>query len=454
MKKILGVIAIAGLSLSYMDAARAQECTLTTIPADNEAPFFSTEDLLLGQEEPDLLIVRTVAIDNSGNIIFSNEALFRGIFRISEDGRVEPFSSAYPPGMSSYGATDLAFDNEGNLFFVSGSRLGKISTTGVLTWPIRSVGRSVDTDSSGNVYFSSSGHVSKISPDGSLSIIAEGLNRIERIAVDSSGNIYALERADGMYNGPFVVRKILPDGTSTIVAGTIEATDLGDGGPATGASLGGNVWFGGVEVDDEGNLYIADGNYRIRKVSLDGIITTFAGNGIQDAEGEVDNNVPATEARLGAVNDIALDSQGNLFIADSRPPYGPARIRKVTCPSADLSVTASSKLLRGRLNFTATAVNNGPGTAEGVVVTHTLPSGYRVINAYPVSTCAGLGSNEVICNFGAIESGRSRRASISLVAPIVRRGGSVSVTDNVMVSSSSEDPNPANNSTTVTRRIP
>ena len=71
----------------------------------------------------------------------------------------------------------------------------------------------------------------------------------------------------------------------------------------------------GAAVDAAGNLYIADyGNYRIRKVSPDGTITTIAGNGTQGHSGDAG---PAINAHLNAPRGIAVDASGNIYIADS-----------------------------------------------------------------------------------------------------------------------------------------
>jgi hypothetical protein len=84
----------------------------------------------------------------------------------------------------------------------------------------------------------------------------------------------------------------------------------GENGPAISARLY-NPW--GVALDVSGNLYIADAdNSRVRKVSK-GVITTLAGNGTYGSSGD---NGPATSARLSFPTGVALDSAGNLYIAD------------------------------------------------------------------------------------------------------------------------------------------
>lgn len=106
----------------------------------------------------------------------------------------------------------------------------------------------------------------------------------------------------------------------TTVAGNGTEGFCGDGGLATSACLDGPM---GVAVDATGNLYIADkNNMRIRKVSPSGIITTVAGNGIGDFTGDVGR---ATDQSLWFPVDVAVDSTGNLYIAD----WQNNRIRKV-----------------------------------------------------------------------------------------------------------------------------
>jgi sugar lactone lactonase YvrE len=143
--------------------------------------------------------------------------------------------------------------------------------------------------------------------------------------------------------GGDTVRKVDPHGTITTVAGTGEAGFSGDGGPATKARLD---FPSAVAVDREGNLYIADGsNYRIRKVDKDGIITTFAGTGEARHSGD---GGPAISAQLREPACMVFDAQGNLYLADY------TSVRKID-PSGTITTVAGT----GRFGFSG---DGGPAT--------------------------------------------------------------------------------------------
>src|SRR5262249_15186085 len=140
----------------------------------------------------------------------------------------------------------------------------------------------------------------------------------EGVAVDAMGNLYIAD------TGNHRIRKVTPDGViKTVVGrGSFEPGFSGDGGAATSASLRGPA---SVAVDAAGDLYIADrGNNRIRKVTLDGVISTIAGReSRQFADGGDDG--PATEADIFNPWSVAEDVAGNLYIGVFN-----GRIRKVT----------------------------------------------------------------------------------------------------------------------------
>jgi sugar lactone lactonase YvrE len=123
--------------------------------------------------------------------------------------------------------------------------------------------------------------------------------------VDGSDNLYIADLWD------YRVRKVSFDGIITTVAGNGTQGYSGDGGSAASAQL--NV-PAALAVDAAGNLFIADTyNNRIRMVSPAGIITTVAGDGTQGYSGDAG---PATRAQFGSISGLAIDSNGNLYVAD------------------------------------------------------------------------------------------------------------------------------------------
>ncbi|MDQ6836984.1 MAG: NHL repeat-containing protein [Actinomycetota bacterium] len=141
------------------------------------------------------------------------------------------------------------------------------------------------------------------------------------------------------------------NGDITTVAGNVNnAASSGDGGPATSAGISAPS---AVAVDSAGNLYIADANaFRVRKVTVaTGIITTVAGNGTFGSSGD---GGQATSAQLGTPQSVALDQAGNLYIADT----GNGDVRKVT-PAGIISTVAGNGMF-------ADSGDGGPATAAAL----------------------------------------------------------------------------------------
>ena len=132
------------------------------------------------------------------------------------------------------------------------------------------------------------------------------LGGVQDLCIDKFGNLYIADQVN------YRIRKISTDGTITTVAGsgTFSGTGTGDGGPATNATFN---WLAGIVVDTSGNLFIADMNTaRVRKVNTLGVITTIAGNGAYTYSGD---NIPATNAQINPIR-LAFDRSNNLVIAD------------------------------------------------------------------------------------------------------------------------------------------
>ncbi len=159
----------------------------------------------------------------------------------------------------------------------------------------------------------------------------------------------AVDAAGNLYiasYGSSVVRRVdAVTGLITTIAGTGTAGYSGDGGPAISAKLNGPC---GIALDSAGNIYIADTeNYRIRKVNAStGIITTVAGNG---TFGYTGNGSAATSAEISLVQGLVLDSAGNLYFADEDDMV----VRKVAASTGIISAVAG----------TGTAGYSGDGSA-------------------------------------------------------------------------------------------
>jgi trimeric autotransporter adhesin len=194
---------------------------------------------------------------------------------------------------------------------------GGLATAAPLRSPI-----SVALDASGNLYIAdeNDNRIRKVNPAGIISTYAgtgiPGYSGDRGQAASAALNFptgIALDSAGNMYvadEGNNVVRRIAVDGTINTIAGNGKSGYAGDNGEATSAQIDPVA----VALDSQGNLYIADGfNYRIRKVDTSGIITTIAGNGIEGGQGD---NGPALSAEIDFVTDLAVDNVGNLYLAD------------------------------------------------------------------------------------------------------------------------------------------
>jgi sugar lactone lactonase YvrE len=132
-----------------------------------------------------------------------------------------------------------------------------------------------------------------------------------RLALDRDGDLFVSEVANHR------VLKVSAGGPPTVVAGIGPLNSpfggfSGDGSPAARAALNGPE---GIAVDGDGNLFIADfHNHRVRKVDPKGQITTIAGTGLQGFSGD---GAPATKAMLSGPVAVAVDRVGNLFISDA-----------------------------------------------------------------------------------------------------------------------------------------
>ncbi|HTU36077.1 MAG TPA: hypothetical protein VMF66_19920 [Candidatus Acidoferrum sp.] len=199
----------------------------------------------------------------------------------------------------------LRIDKSGNLQIVAGNNVQLQST---------------NTGSQGVLGAASAGG---FSGDGGPANAA-ALNRPQGVVYDPSGNLYIADKQNNR------IRKVTTDGTITTFAGNGKAGFTGDGGLAITASL--NL-PDALAMDGAGNLYVNDAlNYRIRKITPQGIISTIAGDG---TPGSISS---ANCASTGLyVEGIAADGQGNLYMAEFRAN----RVRKIA-PSGLISLVAGT----------------------------------------------------------------------------------------------------------------
>jgi sugar lactone lactonase YvrE len=247
-----------------------------------------------------------VAVDSAGSLYVADPGancvrkVFNGVITTVAGNGTRGYSG--DGGQATAGQLDnpngLAVDSAGNLYIADAgnSRIRKVSN-GVIT--------------------TVAGNGTPAGP-GAGNGPATGVNLSfpTGVAVDAAGNLYI---SDVNFN---CIRKVA-NGVITTLAGSGPEGFIGDNGPATSAALSRPS---GVAVDLGGNVYIGDrGNRRIRKVS-NGVITTAAGTGWSANGTQLGDNGPATSAQLARPAAVAVDSAGNLYIADGNN----SRIRKVS----------------------------------------------------------------------------------------------------------------------------
>ena len=215
-----------------------------------------------------------MAVDSSGNLYIADA----GNSRVR---KVTPAGVISTVALIGTGVFCLAADTKGNLFATGAQNVMKI-------------------DSSGNVTAYAGTGVAGFGGDGGPATAAQFYNPYG-LRVDSNGNVYVADTSNNR------VRMINPQGVISTVAGSATGGFLGDGGQANKAEL---FQPADVALDAQGNLYISDAlNGRIRIVAPGGIINTYAGGGGSLTDGQV------VLAEL-APDGIAIDANGNLLIAE------------------------------------------------------------------------------------------------------------------------------------------
>ncbi len=377
-----------------------------------------------------------LAVDPSGNLlVLDEEARIR---RISA-GSISTFAGN---GLSNYGnppadgtninsftlrgPVALAYAPNGDLYFADYQRIFRVTPAGSVTAiagngtfgysgdngpaTAASISNSAFTaiavDSAGNVLFTDNNRIRRVTPAGVITTIAGNdtsgfsgdggpassavLWVPSGLAFDSSNNLYVADTGNNR------IRRITPAGVITTFAGSADQGFAGDGGPATSARF---VSPRGLAFDTTGSLYVADvGNHRIRRITPAGTITTYAGSGpagvLSIGGFEGDGGAP-TSARLSEPSAIAIDSAGNLYIAD----YGNQRIRRVSSGAAPVltsfaTVPSGLQLTVDGVTYTTpTALALTPGAT--VAVSAPSPQGFVPRHTFRSWSDAGAQSHTI-----------------------------------------------------------
>jgi trimeric autotransporter adhesin len=200
-----------------------------------------------------------------------------------------------------------------------------------LSAPVGSIG-GVTEDAQGNIYFSdlATDRVYRVNSNGMLTVFAgsgtEGyggdggpavsaaLYNPRSVVFDAAGNLYISDAGNNL------IRKVNTAGIISTVAGNGTSGFSGDGGQAIAASFGGTAR---ITLDSAGNIYISDpDNHRIREVTTDGVMHTFAGNGANASAGD---GGPALQASFVSPAGLVFDTSGNLYVTD----FGANRVREI-----------------------------------------------------------------------------------------------------------------------------
>ncbi len=345
-----GLLAVAGFFLAVTSTFAAPKAgTITTIAGGGAPVDFYGDN---GPATQAMVVPWDLALDLQGNLYVSD--VFRNrVRKIDAQGIITTVVGDLPPGpdgQAQGGSSGdggpakaaklqapkgLAVDLEGNLYIAdsNNNKIRKVTPDGIIRTvagtggftPPRDIGdggpaaqgyvlmpQDVAVNARGEFFFVGyDDRVRKVDTSGIISTLAYRLQIIlvypQGITVDAEGNLYVVDNGqDGLW-------KVAPEGQATLIGGTQGGSQEGetspgpltDGIPATKSEL----FADKVVADATGNLYLSSYS-RVRKIGLDGIITTIAGGGTDKGD-----NVPALQAQI-APNGLAIDADGNILIAD------------------------------------------------------------------------------------------------------------------------------------------
>jgi uncharacterized protein (TIGR03437 family) len=287
-----------------------------------------------------------IVVDANGNLLVC-ESLGSRISSINpNNGNVVVIAGSGTPGFADGASTRAQFgrppgidiDSAGNIYVADqdNGRIRKI-TNGIVS-TVAGIGaytgdggpataarfdfqQGVTTDSAGNLYIADTQNhrIRKVTPGGIIStVVGNGYSSftpdgtLATAAQIAHPFAVAINPQDQLVwaAGEYRIRKLNLDGTITTLAGNGFPGSTGDGGAATSAQIENGR---GMVIDSAGNIYYAEPN-RVRKISTSGIITAFAGTGQSSYTGD---GGPAISATFGDIHAITIDPSGNIYVSDN-----------------------------------------------------------------------------------------------------------------------------------------
>lgn len=305
-------------------------------------------------------IITTLALDGANNVYICDQ-LNHCVRKVTPGGIITTVAGTGVLGSGGdggpatnarlFGAWGVAADNAGNIYITDqwNYTVRKVNTAGIITTIAGTTGvdgysgdggaatsarfrkpLGIAVDEAGNIYVSDVdnrrirkidifGTITNYAGNGTPGFSGDGgpatnaqLGYVWCMATDAAGTLYMCDSNR--------IRKISPAGIISTIAGNGTAGFSGDGGPASNAVFNMPI---GIYVSESGSIIISDSkNYRVRKITPDGIINTIAGTGIAGYNGD---NIPATSAQLNEPVSVVVDLNDNVFVSDMNN----VRVRKV-----------------------------------------------------------------------------------------------------------------------------
>jgi sugar lactone lactonase YvrE len=276
-----------------------------------------------------------LALDRFGNLYIADSANHR-VRKVGLDGNISNVAGTGVAGFSGDGAAAktatlnypamIAFTANGELLITDygNHRVRRIALDGVITTVAGS-------------------GVEGFAGDGAAATAAQ-LNNPIGVVAGADGSIYIGDAQNHR------IRKVSASGVISTIAGIGTAGFAGDGAAATSAQFN---FPGALVLDATGNLFVADyANNRVRKIALDGVVTTVAGTGVAGFSGD---SAAATAAQISGPFALAIGTNSSLLIADQNN----ARIRRVTA-DGKISTVAGGAGTTGDSDAATRAVLSSP----------------------------------------------------------------------------------------------